>query len=111
MTGIANWGGGSNCLSGLTATPPLLCTGHRAATWGSPQYIGLGFLSFITIVLVEFFGSPFMKNASIIMGLIVGCIVAGPAGYIDGTSIRQAPAITFLWYAALLSHQENLSHN
>lgn len=84
-------------MSGLTADPPILCGSLRPATWGSPQYIGLGFLSFITIVLVEFFGSPFMKNASIVVGLIVGCIVAGPAGYIDGASIREAPAITFLW--------------
>ncbi|KAF8323910.1 xanthine/uracil permease [Clavulina sp. PMI_390] len=96
-SGITNWGGGSNCLDGLTATPPVLCGGLRPTTWGSPEYIGLGFLSFITIVLVEFFGSPFMKNASIIIGLIVGCIVAGGAGYIDGSSIRTAPAITFLW--------------
>lgn len=24
-------------------------------------------------------------------------IVAGPSGYVDGTSIREAPVITFLW--------------
>lgn len=51
----------------------------------------------MTIVITEMFGSPFLKNASIIVGLIVGCIVAGAAGYIDGSSIRTAPAITFLW--------------
>jgi xanthine/uracil permease len=38
-----------------------------------------------------------MKNASIIMGLIVGCIVAGAAGYIDGSPIKTSPAITFVW--------------
>lgn len=27
----------------------------------------------------------------------MGCIVAGAAGYIDGSSIKSAPAITFLW--------------
>ncbi|KAG8703466.1 hypothetical protein FRC08_002830 [Ceratobasidium sp. 394] len=47
---------------------------------GSPEFIGLGFLSFITIVLVELFGSPFLKNASIVVGLLVGSIVAGAAG-------------------------------
>jgi len=31
------------------------------------------------------------------LGLIVGCIVGGAAGYIDGSSIKTAPAITFLW--------------
>lgn len=38
-----------------------------------------------------------LSNASIIVGLAVGCIVAGAAGYIDGSSIKSAPAITFLW--------------
>jgi xanthine/uracil permease len=65
--------------------------------WGSAEYIGLGFLSFITIVIVEMFGSPFMRNASIIIGLIVGMIVAGATGYVDSSSIDRAPAITFLW--------------
>ncbi|KAJ7926062.1 hypothetical protein B0H13DRAFT_2313863 [Mycena leptocephala] len=35
----------------------------------------------------------------IIVGLVLGCIVAGAAGYIDNSSIKSAPAITFLWYA------------
>ena len=65
--------------------------------WGSAEYIGLGFLSFITIVIVEMFGSPFMRNASIIIGLIVGMIVAGATGYVDSSSIDRAPAVTFLW--------------
>jgi xanthine/uracil permease len=46
---------------------------------------------------VEIFGSPFMRNASIIIGLIVGMIVAGAAGYVDSSSIKTSPAITFLW--------------
>lgn len=66
-------------------------------SWGSPEFIGLGFLSFVSIILTELFGSPFLKNVSIIVGLAVGCIVAGAAGYIDGSSITTAPAITFLW--------------
>ena len=65
--------------------------------WGSPEFIGLGFLSFATIILTELFGSPFLKNISIIVGLVVGCIVAGAAGYIDNSNIKSAPAITFLW--------------
>lgn len=51
----------------------------------------------MSIILTELFGSPFLKNISIIIGLVVGCIVAGAAGYIDGSSIQTAPAITFLW--------------
>jgi uric acid-xanthine permease len=70
---------------------------ERIYRWGSPEFIGIGFLSFISILLTELFGSPFLKNISIIVGLAVGCIVAGGAGYIDGSSIKTAPAITFLW--------------
>ena len=78
--------------SGIFAPRPL--------PWGSLEFIDLGFLSFITILLVELFGSPFPKDASIIVGLVVGCVVTGAAGYIDAPSIQNAPAITFLWVCA-----------
>jgi len=100
-SGIPNWGGGSNnCAtrptSGLFALCPTILA-PRPLLWGSAEFIGLGFLSFVSIILTELFGSPFMKNISIFIGLAVGCIVAGAAGYIDGSSITTAPAITFLW--------------
>ncbi|KAN0096979.1 Permease family domain containing protein [Tylopilus felleus] len=100
-SGIPNWGGGSNgCQERPTSGPLSLCptmTSKHALPWGSPEFIGLGFLSFVTIIITELFGSPFLKNASIIVGLMVGCIVAGAAGYIDGSTITSAPTITFLW--------------
>ncbi|KIL60951.1 hypothetical protein M378DRAFT_167457 [Amanita muscaria Koide BX008] len=100
-SGIPNWGGGSNaCQTRPSSGFFELCPNvgaSRAALWGSPQFIGLGFLSFVTIILTDIFGSPFMKNISIIIGLLVGCIVAGAAGYIDSSTIKTAPAITFLW--------------
>lgn len=100
-SGVLNWAGGSNnCHNRPTEGIFRLCPtifAPRPLPWASPEFIGLGFLSFVTILLVELFGSPFMKNASIIVGLIVGCIVAGAAGYIDGSPIRTSPAITFVW--------------
>ncbi|KAA1466643.1 Xanthine/uracil permease [Dentipellis sp. KUC8613] len=100
-SGIPDWGGGSNnCMSRPASGFFALCpdiAAPRPLPWGSPEFIGLGFLSFVSILLTELFGSPFLKNISIIIGLAVGCIVAGPAGYIDGSSIKSAPAITFLW--------------
>ncbi|KAI0940361.1 hypothetical protein AcV5_001491 [Taiwanofungus camphoratus] len=100
-SGIPDWGGGSNdCMSRPTSGFYQLCpdiSAPKPLPWGSPQFIGLGFLSFISIILTELFGSPFLKNISIIVGLAVGCIVSGAAGYIDGSSITTAPAITFLW--------------
>ncbi|CAA7259443.1 unnamed protein product [Cyclocybe aegerita] len=100
-SGAANWGGGSNnCQThpetGIFRLCPTIFA-PRPLPWGSPEFIGLGFLSFSTIIIVEMFGSPFMKNISIIIGLIVGCIVAGAAGYMSDSTIRSAPAITFLW--------------
>ncbi|KDQ63955.1 hypothetical protein JAAARDRAFT_213723 [Jaapia argillacea MUCL 33604] len=100
-SGIPNWGGGSNdCMgrptSGIFALCPTIFA-PRPLLWGAPEFIGIGFLSFMAIILTELFGSPFLKNISIIVGLAVGCIVAGAAGYIDGSSITTAPAITFLW--------------
>ncbi|KAG8854860.1 hypothetical protein FRB96_007260 [Tulasnella sp. 330] len=100
-SGVLNWGGGSNdCSSRPTTGIFELCPtifAPRPLPWGSAQFLGLGFLSFVAIILTEIFGSPFLKNASIIVGLVVGCIVAGAAGYIDGSSITTAPKITFLW--------------
>ncbi|KAF8806069.1 xanthine/uracil permease [Phlegmacium glaucopus] len=100
-SGAANWGGGSNnCQSRPTSGIFRLCPtifAPRPLPWGSPEFIGLGFLSFSTIILTEIFGSPFLKNISIIVGLVVGCIVAGAAGYMDSSTIKAAPAITFLW--------------
>ncbi|KIM38722.1 hypothetical protein M413DRAFT_19962 [Hebeloma cylindrosporum] len=100
-SGIVNWGGGSNdCQNRPTTGIFALCPtifAPRPLPWGSPEFIGLGFLSFVTIILTELFGSPFLKNISIIVGLVVGCIVAGAAGYISDSTIKSAPAITFLW--------------
>ncbi|KAJ7741765.1 xanthine/uracil permease [Mycena maculata] len=100
-SGILNWGGGSNgCQDFPTSGIFQLCPttlAPRPLPWASPEFIGLGFLSFISIIITELFGSPFLKNISIIVGLVVGCIVAGAAGYIDNSSIKTAPAITFLW--------------
>lgn len=100
-SGAPNWGGGSNgCQDFPTSGIFQLCPttlAPRPLPWGSAEFIGLGFLSFISIILTELFGSPFLKNISIIVGLAVGCIVSGAAGYIDGSSITTAPVITFLW--------------
>ncbi|KDN47160.1 Xanthine/uracil permease [Tilletiaria anomala UBC 951] len=99
-SGVVNWGGGSSCHGRPTSGMYTVCPavgGPHALPWGSPQYIGLGFLSFMTIVLVEIFGSPVMRNASIVIGLLLPLAVAGPTGYMSRASIDSAPAITFLW--------------
>lgn len=68
--GVADWAGGSNDChtrpeTGFFALCPNVIA-PKAALWGSPQFLGLGFFSFMTIILVEIFGSPFMRNSSIV---------------------------------------------
>ncbi|GAA5997477.1 nucleobase:cation symporter-2 family protein [Rhodotorula paludigena] len=98
-SGALAWLGGSGaCRSRPTTGPNMTCpTGSHRLPWGSPEYLGLGFLSFMTIIIIEYVGSPAMKSASIIIGLLVGSVIAGPLGYSDASTITNAPAITFLW--------------
>jgi hypothetical protein len=60
------------------AVSPPLCTnnGDVRLPFGSGPYVGMGFMVFSLIILVELFGSPFMRNASLIIALLVGTAVA-----------------------------------
>ncbi|CDH51764.1 purine permease [Lichtheimia corymbifera JMRC:FSU:9682] len=98
---LKDWAGGSgSCASmpdtGFYSLCPNVDAPH-ALRWGSAEFIGLGFSVFATIILVENFGSSFMKSAQIVLGLIVGMIIAGATGYVDGSSIDTAPVGTFIW--------------
>lgn len=96
--GMDNWGGSSNCHdgSGFYSLCPDV-SAPRPLPWGDPKLLGLGFSVFLAIVLVELFGSPLMKSASIIIGLFVGCLVSGLAGYWSMSNVDAAPSVTFLW--------------
>jgi uracil-xanthine permease len=65
--------------------------------WGHPSFLGLGFLVYITILMVEIFGSPLIRNGSVAIGLCIGAIVASATGYIDSSTISSSPRGTFLW--------------
>ena len=39
---------------------------------GSPEYLGLGFFTILVIILIEIFGSPFLKNCSAVTALLGG---------------------------------------
>lgn len=89
-TGFEDWIGGSGCVGEMCGTAHPL-------EWGSAEFIGLGFLVYVTIIIAERFGSPIMKSCAVIVGLLVGCIVAAACGYFSRTSIDVAPAVTFVW--------------
>lgn len=90
-SGFNDWVGGSACIG-------TMCTyGRHTLPWGSAQFIGLGFLVYVTIIIAERFGSPIMKSCAIIVGLLVGCIVAAACGYFSSAAINSARAVTFMW--------------
>ncbi|KAH3681921.1 hypothetical protein WICPIJ_007117 [Wickerhamomyces pijperi] len=92
-SGFEDWLGGSGCIDSICPS----ATGPKAAPYGSAQFIGLGFLVYSTIILAEKFGSPIMKSCSVILGLLVGCIVAAACGYFDNSGIKSANTISFIW--------------
>lgn len=100
-SGFQNWAGGSGtCSSRPTEGPFQLCPSNaapHALPWGSAEFIGLGFVVFLTIILVERFGAPIMKSCAVVLGLLVGCIVAAATGYFSDAGITAAPVANFLW--------------
>jgi xanthine/uracil permease len=68
-TALKDWAGGSGGCASMPATGFYsMCPNvdaPNAAPWGSPQFIGLGFLVFAVIVLIENLGSPFMKSSQV----------------------------------------------
>ncbi|KAI0473408.1 Xanthine/uracil permease [Xylariaceae sp. FL0804] len=100
-SGFKDWMGGSGSCSDTDpsayyAVCPNVGAPH-ALPWGSPEFLGLGFSVFVTIIICERFGSPIMKSISVIIGLLVGCIIAAATGYFDKSSIDAAPVASFVW--------------
>jgi uric acid-xanthine permease len=38
-----------------------------------------------------------MKSCAVVLGLLVGCIIAGATGYFSSSGIDAAPAASFIW--------------
>lgn len=100
-SGLEGWAGGSGtCMSRPASGDYMLCPSNaapHALPWGSAEFIGLGFSVFITIILCERFGSPIMKSLAVVLGLLVGCIIAAACGYFDSSGITAAPVASFIW--------------
>lgn len=94
-SGMSDWAGGSGCMS-----EGAMCPNSSAPNphpWGSGQFIGLGFSVFVAIMVCERWGPPFFKTCSVVIGLLVGCIIAAACGYFSHEQIDAAPAGQFLW--------------
>ena len=64
--------------------------------------VGLGFSVFVMIIIIEIFGSPFLRNCSVVIGLLFGYLIAGVTThngdkYVTAAKINSAPVITFPW--------------
>jgi uracil-xanthine permease len=96
--GMQNWAGSSNCNGGegYYALCPNI-DAPRALPFADPKLIGLGFSVFVSVVVIEQFGSPIMKSAAVILGLAIGCVISAATGYWSRENIDSAPALTFLW--------------
>ena len=95
QTGVAPFpgGGGRSMCDG---------NGDVVKPFGSTEYISLGFSVVLMLILVELFGSPFMKNANVIIALLFGYFVAGVSRaegnkFVPDTKIENAEPITFAW--------------
>lgn len=88
----------------VSDVPSAICTGSGqvALPYGSPEYIGLGFSVLCFLVVIELFGSTFMKNCNVLLALLFGYLVAGLSNYeglpyVDSSKINDAPWVDFLW--------------
>ncbi|KAG6547512.1 hypothetical protein Mapa_010960 [Marchantia paleacea] len=110
-SGFSQWGGGSNCANQvLTSKIPCDGNGEVELAFGDRHYIELGLVVFATLIIVEIFGSPILRNTQVVVGLIVGMVVASAVHvtecegtkctkyrYVTYDKISEAPWITFLW--------------
>ena len=73
------------------------CGGGQAAiddgTFGSLQHLGLAILVLVTIIFFNRSQNKYIRMGSIVIGLIVGCVVAWTMGMIDISQLRGAGKI------------------
>lgn len=100
-SGMKNWAGGAGpCMSRPSSGDYVLCPNIHAPNaqpWGGPVNFALGASVFFTIIVIELVGSVFLKNISVVIGLVLGCIIAASVGMFDRSGIDVAPIGTFLW--------------
>ena len=99
------WKDHAQVVASEASFPPPFSTcsnGDTSLGYGAPEYIGLGFTVLVSLVVIELFGSVFMKNCNVIIALLIGYFVAGVsnkdgADYVLSDKIALAEPITFLW--------------
>jgi uric acid transporter len=65
--------------------------------YGRPLYLGIGFFVLLSILLITRFGRGFVRNISVLLGLMIGTIVATVLGQVDFSRISDTA-----WFAVVM---------
>lgn len=100
--GIKFWGGGVGCSRNPSADNPCPGNGEVMLGYGSGPYVAMGFTVFLIFLVVEIFGSPFVRNTMVIWGLLGGYAIAALSSYegdrfVTTDRMNSSPVFTFLW--------------
>jgi uracil-xanthine permease len=100
--GMKFWGGGVGCSGCAGIACPCQGNGEVLLGFGSGPYIAMGFAVFLLFLVVEIFGSPFIRNTMVIWGLLGGYAIAAMSSYegarfVTTDRMESSPAFTFLW--------------
>jgi uric acid-xanthine permease len=91
-------------LEGLSPIPGPECAVYNDEPlfYGATEYMGLGFSVLGFLIVIELFGSVFMKNCNVVIALLFGYMVAGlseynGAPYVVTQNIKDAVPFAFVW--------------
>src|SRR6202022_4960297 len=65
--------------------------------FGDPLYLGVALIVLVTIVLITRFIKGFFANISVLLGLIVGFVIALVLGQVNFSGIAQAPWVAVVY--------------
>lgn len=65
-----------------------------AGTFGSMQNLGVAFLVLLTVLILNSLSSPLLRMGSIVIGLVVGYIIAIPLGMVSFDGLGNLPPFT-----------------
>jgi len=87
VIGISLVGVGINWAAGGVGNPK----------YGRPLYLGVAFFVLLSILLITRFGRGFVRNISVLLGLIIGTIVAALLGQVDFSRMSDSA-----WFAVVM---------
>jgi uric acid transporter len=74
--------------------------GGTGASFGDPKAVGMGFFTLIVIIAIERFAPESMRRVSILLGLVIGTVVAVPLGMTDWSHMG-----SYSWFGVVTPFQ------